>query len=62
MMILKFAAAMCASLSLSYVLPLTCAGQNVLKGQITAAVRDGADTMNAIKLKTKAGTGCGGCK
>ncbi|KIP04506.1 hypothetical protein PHLGIDRAFT_31334 [Phlebiopsis gigantea 11061_1 CR5-6] len=38
-----------------------CSCHNVLKGQIVACVRNGVDTMDAIKSKTKAGTGCGGC-
>lgn len=35
--------------------------QNVTKGQVAACVKDGADTLNTVKQKTKAGTGCGGC-
>ena len=38
-----------------------CSCNNVSKGAICAAVRDGADTLDALKRCTKAGTGCGGC-
>jgi nitrite reductase (NADH) large subunit len=38
-----------------------CSCNNVSKGSICAAVRDGADTLDALKNGTKAGTGCGGC-
>jgi NAD(P)H-nitrite reductase large subunit len=34
----------------------------VTKAQVIACVREGADTINAVKQRTKAGTGCGGCK
>jgi nitrite reductase (NADH) large subunit len=39
-----------------------CSCNNVTKGAICAAVRDGGvDTLDALKRCTKAGTGCGGC-
>jgi NAD(P)H-dependent nitrite reductase large subunit/NAD(P)H-dependent nitrite reductase small subunit len=38
-----------------------CSCNNVLKGAICAAVDEGADTLDALKRCTKAGTGCGGC-
>ncbi|MBW8844440.1 MAG: nitrite reductase large subunit [Burkholderiales bacterium] len=38
-----------------------CSCNNVSKGQICAAVGDGATTMSAIKACTKAGATCGGC-
>ncbi|TCD62454.1 hypothetical protein EIP91_006881 [Steccherinum ochraceum] len=38
-----------------------CSCHNVSKGDIVACVKNGLDTLNAIKSKTKAGTGCGGC-
>ena len=39
-----------------------CSCNNVTKGAICAAVRDGGiDTVDALKRCTKAGTGCGGC-
>lgn len=38
-----------------------CSCNNVLKGAICAAVRGGADTVDSLKVCTKAGTGCGGC-
>lgn len=39
-----------------------CSCNNVTKGAICAAIRDGqADTVDALKRCTKAGTGCGGC-
>ncbi len=39
-----------------------CSCNNVTKGTICAAVRDGGiDTVDALKRCTKAGTGCGGC-
>ncbi len=38
-----------------------CSCHNVSKGDICAAVRDGCVDINAIKARTKAGTGCGGC-
>jgi nitrite reductase (NADH) large subunit len=39
-----------------------CSCNNVSKGQIRAAIRDGGlSTIAAVKSCTKAGTGCGGC-
>ncbi|MEO6276656.1 nitrite reductase large subunit NirB [Roseateles sp.] len=38
-----------------------CSCNNVTKGQICAAVADGATTMGALKACTKAGATCGGC-
>lgn len=38
-----------------------CSCNNVSKGQICAAVADGATTVGAIKACTKAGAACGGC-
>jgi len=39
-----------------------CSCNNVTKGQICAAVRDGTcNTLGELKACTKAGTGCGGC-
>ncbi len=38
-----------------------CTCNEVTKGQICQAVRDGATTIGAIKSETKAGTSCGGC-
>jgi nitrite reductase (NADH) large subunit len=38
-----------------------CSCNNVSKGAICAAVGDGAETLDALKRCTKAGTGCGGC-
>ena len=38
-----------------------CSCNNVSKGAICAAIGDGADTLDALKRCTKAGTGCGGC-
>lgn len=38
-----------------------CSCHNVLKGHVTQAVKNGVDTIGDIKMKTKAGTGCGGC-
>lgn len=38
-----------------------CSCENVTKGDITACVRSGNDTIAAIKKETCAGTGCGGC-
>jgi len=38
-----------------------CSCENVNKGVIIAAFKDGAQTVAAIKKCTKAGTGCGGC-
>jgi nitrite reductase (NADH) large subunit len=38
-----------------------CSCNNVSKGAICAAIGDGAETLDAVKRCTKAGTGCGGC-
>ncbi|EKM57614.1 uncharacterized protein PHACADRAFT_182112 [Phanerochaete carnosa HHB-10118-sp] len=38
-----------------------CSCHNVTKGQLAACVKNGVDSLNDIKQKTKAGTGCGGC-
>ncbi len=38
-----------------------CSCNSVSKGAICAAVRGGADTLDSLKNRTKAGTGCGGC-
>lgn len=39
-----------------------CSCNNVTKGELCAAVREGqADTLDALKKCTRAGTGCGGC-
>ncbi|WP_413742893.1 nitrite reductase large subunit NirB [Sodalis sp. RH15] len=38
-----------------------CSCHNVSKGDICAAVKDGCIDLNAVKARTKAGTGCGGC-
>ncbi|GJG98777.1 nitrite reductase large subunit NirB [Cupriavidus pauculus] len=38
-----------------------CSCNNVSKGQICAAVTDGATSIGALKSCTKAGTACGGC-
>ena len=38
-----------------------CSCNNVSKGQICEAVRDGVTTLGGLKGCTKAGTGCGGC-
>ncbi|WP_020201055.1 nitrite reductase large subunit NirB [Cupriavidus sp. WS] len=38
-----------------------CSCNNVSKGDICAAVRDGAATIGALKSRTKAGSTCGGC-
>lgn len=38
-----------------------CSCNEVTKGQICCAVREGATTIGAIKSSTKAGTSCGGC-
>lgn len=38
-----------------------CSCESVTKGNICKAVCDGAETVDAIKKCTKAGTGCGGC-
>lgn len=36
--------------------------QNVSKGQLAQCIKSGVDTLDKLKAKTKAGTGCGGCK
>jgi nitrite reductase (NADH) large subunit len=38
-----------------------CSCNNVTKGAVCAAIRDGVTEMPALKKCTKAGTGCGGC-
>ncbi|KAG8680755.1 hypothetical protein FRC09_017996, partial [Ceratobasidium sp. 395] len=38
-----------------------CSCHNVTKGQVVDCVKNGIDNIGDIKLKTKAGTGCGGC-
>ncbi|KAH7886820.1 hypothetical protein F5I97DRAFT_1058573 [Phlebopus sp. FC_14] len=38
-----------------------CSCHNVTKGAIGACVKAGVDNLNDLKMKTKAGTGCGGC-
>ncbi|XBS71606.1 nitrite reductase large subunit NirB [Acerihabitans sp. KWT182] len=38
-----------------------CSCHNVSKGDICAAVKAGCVDLNAVKARTKAGTGCGGC-
>lgn len=38
-----------------------CSCHNVSKGDVIRSVREGAQSMNDVKAKTKAGTGCGGC-
>lgn len=38
-----------------------CSCENITKGQIIAAYKDGSKTVADIKKCTKAGTGCGGC-
>ncbi len=38
-----------------------CACNNVSKGAVQQAIGEGADTLDALKHCTKAGTGCGGC-
>ncbi|MEM6573324.1 MAG: nitrite reductase large subunit NirB [Pseudomonadota bacterium] len=38
-----------------------CSCHNVSKGQICAAVSEGATTLSDLKAGTKAATGCGGC-
>ena len=40
---------------------LICSCESVSKGDICSAVGEGAETLDAIKKCTKAGTGCGGC-
>jgi assimilatory nitrate reductase electron transfer subunit len=38
-----------------------CRCNGVTKGEITASVHDGADTVEAVAAQTRATTGCGGC-
>jgi nitrite reductase (NADH) large subunit len=38
-----------------------CSCENITKGNICSAVENGAETVDAVKKCTKAGTGCGGC-
>ncbi|KAG1716819.1 hypothetical protein ID866_341 [Astraeus odoratus] len=38
-----------------------CSCHNVTKGDLAACVKSGVDTLERLKSKTKAGTGCGGC-
>ncbi|KAI0081228.1 nitrite reductase [Panus rudis PR-1116 ss-1] len=38
-----------------------CSCHNVTKGRVVACIKDGADSVAALKTQTKAGTGCGGC-
>ncbi|HYJ37542.1 MAG TPA: nitrite reductase large subunit NirB, partial [Chitinophagaceae bacterium] len=38
-----------------------CSCESISKGEICKAVEDGAETVEAIKKCTNAGTGCGGC-
>ena len=38
-----------------------CSCESISKGEICKAVEDGAETVEAVKKCTKAGTGCGGC-
>ncbi len=38
-----------------------CSCENISKGAICSAVENGAETVDAVKRCTKAGTGCGGC-
>ncbi|MGI8810880.1 MAG: nitrite reductase large subunit NirB [Acidimicrobiales bacterium] len=40
---------------------MVCSCNNVDKGTICAAVAAGCDNVSALKVITKAGTGCGGC-
>lgn len=40
---------------------MICSCENVSKGDICNAVKDGATDLEALKTCTKAGTGCGGC-
>lgn len=39
-----------------------CFCHTVLLGQLLAAIRSGATTMDAIQAQTLASTGCGGCE
>jgi len=38
-----------------------CSCYNVNKGQICAAIENGCTTVDGLKARTQAGTGCGGC-
>ena len=38
-----------------------CSCHNVTKGQVSGCVKNGILDLNEVKMKTKAGTGCGGC-
>ncbi|MES2850330.1 MAG: nitrite reductase large subunit NirB [Bacteroidota bacterium] len=38
-----------------------CSCENISKGAICSAVKNGCETVDAVKKCTKAGTGCGGC-
>ena len=38
-----------------------CSCHNVLKGAIGACIKENITDVAAIKAKTKAGSGCGGC-
>jgi assimilatory nitrate reductase catalytic subunit len=40
---------------------IICACQNVGELELKAAIRDGSDTIEALKASTMAGTGCGSC-
>lgn len=40
---------------------LICSCESISKGAICQAVEEGAETVDALKKCTKAGTGCGGC-
>ncbi len=40
---------------------MICSCENVSKGAIVSAIRDGANNLASIKTATKACTGCGGC-
>src|SRR4029078_13379219 len=40
---------------------LICSCESISKGSICDVVKDGCETVDAIKKCTKAGTGCGGC-
>ncbi|KAI0820586.1 nitrite reductase [Trametes gibbosa] len=38
-----------------------CSCHNVSKGRIVQCIKDGAQSVADVKIKTKAGSGCGGC-
>lgn len=38
-----------------------CSCHNVTKGDVVQCIKNGAQTLNDVKNKTKAGSGCGGC-